>query len=197
MPYTVTQASWITLPNGVQVPALVFKDANNALAMATTNYVINQSGLLVPAPTDINGNPQVSITGSLANIPVSEQAKYFLEESLFNALAITDTSTHYSAIIDMRGIKGKVLYFNNTLNQSVTLAVMGARTNAITYGVTLGVTYSLTAGNSVAIVAYGSGGGTVQNLGLQDTWPYLFVSATCSVAPTSGSLSGYSEKSVV
>ncbi|WDL96951.1 hypothetical protein [Alicyclobacillus sp. ALC3] len=60
-------AQYILIPGSNGQPdyaALAYKDANGGLATVTTPWYINSSGLLVPAPTDAQGNPQVSPTGS-------------------------------------------------------------------------------------------------------------------------------------
>lgn len=66
-----TQYILVAGPNGVAYPALAYKDSNGALAVPTTPWYLTAAGLLVPAPIDASGNPQMSLAGRLPAIPAS------------------------------------------------------------------------------------------------------------------------------
>lgn len=101
------------------------------------------------------------------------------ETALFNAEAIRDTSAHNSVSSSNVGYRVKTIMVNNGLNQAVTFQCQGSRDN--TNWVNVGGTWDVAA--------------TTWTYQSCDTYfPYMRTVATCSVAPTSGSLSFWLEK---
>lgn len=74
---TISAPSKYTMISGTgtttQYPALVYTDANGSIATVTNPWYLNASGILIPAPVDANGVPQMSMTGSS---PTDAQATY-------------------------------------------------------------------------------------------------------------------------
>lgn len=96
------------------------------------------------------------------------------EKLIFNAEAIRDTSSHDTAIIDIRWGKTKSMIFENTLDQDVSFSVYGSR-NADMSNKFLRASFTV-----------GTGTSNIQDCACY--FPYLQVSAVCAVAPTTGSL---------
>jgi hypothetical protein len=64
-PTAPTQYKIVT-GSGGDYAAIVYQDANGGIATVTTPWYINASGILVPAPTSVDGIPQMSLSGSNA-----------------------------------------------------------------------------------------------------------------------------------
>jgi len=103
------------------------------------------------------------------------------EDRIFVALEIRDTDTHDSHPSDCRAFKVKTIIVHNGLNEDVTIQVQGDRERGFSHPLDLGASFTVTAG-------------TDDYQTLTDYWPYLRAQATCSTAPTSGSLDVWVEK---
>lgn len=98
---------------------------------------------------------------------------------VFDSEEIRDTDDHNSLVYFARvyAIKRTVLY-KNGLNQAVELQVQGSVDKAFTDPVAVGAAISAAASMSVPLYET-----------MSDYFPYLRIVATCTIAPTSGSLS--------
>lgn len=121
-------------------------------------------------------------------VPVTNNTPtgYIAQPVIANAIAIRDTSAHDPStdatllLADLRALPGsRVLYVNNTLNQSVTITL-----EASTDGTTL-----KTIGSGVTVTA-----GTTRYIDASDItqlsnpYPYIAIQAQCGSSPASGSL---------
>lgn len=115
----------------------------------------------------------------------STNAKVVFETQLFSALAVTDNQPHDSSQADVSGISGrKYLHFVNTLNQAVTVSVIGCISDG-TNSVTLGAK-SFAASTSGIITA-------VDIPALLEPLQKIVVRVQCSTAPSSGNISVFLE----
>lgn len=96
------------------------------------------------------------------------------EKLLFDGEAIRDTADHNSVILDIRWGQTKSMIFESSLNQDVTVSVYGSR-NADMSNSFLKASFPITATTN-----------TIQDCDCY--FPYMRIIATCSVAPTSGTL---------
>ena len=103
------------------------------------------------------------------------------EDKIFNALAIRDTNGHNSSSSEDRGFIPKTVIVHNGLNQSVTCQVEG--------DIVEGFSNPLTVGDSFVVSATSDDYET-----LTDYFPFMRVLATCSVSPTTGTLTAYIAK---
>lgn len=124
---------------------------------------------LMPQETD--GAAKISIVST----PVETQ--------IFDDEEIRDTNTHNSSIANESKYKVITIYAKNTSNQTVTIQVKGNRENSATGATNIGTTFTVAALTGIEART------------LQPTaegWlPYLYIEASCSVAPTSGNLNAY------
>lgn len=101
------------------------------------------------------------------------------ETALFDTESIRDTNAHNSTSSSNRGYRVKTVIVNNGLNQIVTMQCQGSRDD--TNWINIGGTWDVAA----TTLTYQS----------CDTYfPYMRAVATCSVAPSSGTLSMWLEK---
>lgn len=106
-----------------QYPALVYTDANGSIATVTNPWYLNASGILVPAPVDTNGVPQMSMTGSSATV----DSVVVGDPSVVATNFIPTTAGVASAIIKSglftRNAKRRCLIFFNNGSESATVSV--------------------------------------------------------------------------
>lgn len=96
------------------------------------------------------------------------------EETIINALAITDTSDHTSTVVMISGFIPKTIGIITTLDEIVDIQVQGSFTSAFTnvYDIDSPIAYN----NENDYIV------------LTDYFPYMRVVASCATAPTSGAL---------
>ena len=97
---------------------------------------------------------------------------------VFDAEAIRDTATHNSVNSTNSNFHLKTIVVSNGLNQTVTLQLQGSRNGSS--WINIGSTFDQAAGTD----------------GYQTSevfFPYMRITATCSVAPASGTLSAWFE----
>ena len=105
------------------------------------------------------------------------------EVQVFEDEEIRDTNAHNSTIVDARNYSIIVIYVDNDLDQVVSIQVKANRANSTTGAVDVGAAFSVAATNGVEARVL-----TPDTAG----WlPYVYVEATCTVAPTSGNLNCY------
>lgn len=98
------------------------------------------------------------------------------KQSSISALAIRDTSAHDGDIVFNGDFVIKTLIIENGLNQSVTLQCSGSANSDFSNSFNIGSPFDVT--------------GTTNTYMTCETYiPYWRVTATCSVAPSSGTLS--------
>lgn len=117
------------------------------------------------APLMINGN-------EISAPPMAESV-------VFNALAIRDTSAHNGTTSQNFGYRVKTIIVNNGLDQTVTLQCQGSRDG--TNWINIGTTWDVVANSQIYQTC-------------ETYFPYLRAIATCSVSPTTGTLSLWLEK---
>ena len=102
------------------------------------------------------------------------------ESQVFNALAIRDTSNHFSDAADSFDATLKTILIENGLNQTVTFQLEGSRDEAFTKPINVGNTFDVATNiNTYQVIS--------------DYFPYLRLKASCLTAPTTGTLSCYFE----
>jgi hypothetical protein len=101
------------------------------------------------------------------------------ETQIFNNLAIRDTNTATSVSSNNIGYRVKTLIITNTLDQAVTKQCQGSRDNSNWFNI----------GDSFTV----SSGATIYQT-CETYFPYVRAQASCSVAPTTGSLNMWIEK---
>jgi hypothetical protein len=102
----------------------------------------------------------------------------YLESTMFDALAVRDTSAHNSESIPSNELPIKTLIINNSLDQTVTLQMQASRDNTNWFNV--GSTFDITTGWGYQTC--------------ETFFPYGRMVAQCSVSPTTGTLSAWCEK---
>ena len=107
----------------------------------------------------------------------SEEIQVFEDEE------IRDTNTHNSTIVDARNYSIIVIYVDNDLDQAVSIQVKANRANSTTGAVDVGAAFNVAATNGVEA--------RVLTPDTSGWLPYIYVEATCAVAPTSGDLNCY------
>ena len=103
----------------------------------------------------------------------------FIEDAMFDAEAIRDTSSHNSNGTDAYELPVKTLIIQNTLDQIVTLQLQGSRDNVNFFNV----------GNTFDVAA-----GAWYWQSCDTFFPFGRIVAQCAVAPTTGGLSVWCEK---
>lgn len=151
-----------TLITGAQtsVPGLVYVDANGDMAMPTTPFYLSAAGLLVPAPVDSSGNPQVSLTGS--SPPLTAAAPRLIKTIPYTDFAANTTAfTNLGAGVFSRNARRRTLIVYNTLNEPIaasaitwapfdsSIAITGSNNQAISYTL---ASSGITAGNQMIFV---------------------------------------------
>lgn len=99
---------------------------------------------------------------------------------IFNIEAIRDTSSHNSSIFDNRGFTVKTIGICNGLDQSISLQLQGSSEDTFDNMFNIGEPFTVNASTN----SYNT---------TTDYFPYIRVVATCSVAPTTGTLTVYVE----
>ena len=121
------------------------------------------------------------------------------DEAILSSKEIRDTSTHNSDIVDCRIYNLVTFFIINTLNQSVTVQVKGnhrwlladgSLDTASIYGFPLDVGAPFT-------VAPNGPGAKVIAAAVDGMLECMFIACSCSVAPTTGSLSARALKKYV
>lgn len=97
---------------------------------------------------------------------------YYDEDKVFDALAIRSTSTQDSSVSASGEFSAKTIITENGLNQSVSCQLQGSR-NSTWFNI----------GSPFVVTA-----STNQYQTVSDYFPKYRIQATCSVAPSSGSL---------
>lgn len=101
------------------------------------------------------------------------------EQQLFTATAIRDTVAHNSVVCVAWGYPNKTIIISNQLDQPVTFVAFGSRDQ--TNWISLGFTWTVAAGTW-----------DYQTCGTY--FPYGLITATCAVAPTTGTIDLWIEK---
>jgi len=103
------------------------------------------------------------------------------EDKIFDALAIRDTNDHNSTVSEERGFIPKTVIVHNHLDQTVTCQVQGDIEDGFS--------------NPIAISDPFNVSGTTDDYEtLTDYFPFMRVVASCSVSPTTGTLTVYIAK---
>ena len=97
---------------------------------------------------------------------------------IFDELSIRDTATYNSEISDHRVFSPKTIAVVNKLNQAVTFQLQGSFDPAFSEIFNIGVAFTVTANTN-----------SWQNASVY--FPYLRLTASCSISPTSGALTTY------
>jgi hypothetical protein len=105
----------------------------------------------------------------MANTPV---------EKAFDALAIRDTSSHNSDVIDNQGWRIKTIIVENSLNQTVSFQCQASANSDFSNSFNVGSSWDVSATTN-----------TYQTC--DSYFPYFRLIATCASAPASGSLTVY------
>ena len=103
------------------------------------------------------------------------------EVNAIDALAVRDTVVHSSAPINSSDYISKTLIIHNGLNQEITVSLYGSRDEDISR--------KLLVGSAVVVAAT-----TDDYQTLTDYFPHMSVDAQCSVAPTTGDVTVYIER---
>lgn len=102
---------------------------------------------------------------------------------VFDALQIRDINAHNSSVWDAPDpTKPKLIVYKNGLDKAVSLQLQGSRDKDFSIPVKIG--NAIAASASMTDAAYEV---------LMEPWQYLRLVATCSQAPTSGSLDAWIE----
>jgi hypothetical protein len=105
-----------------------------------------------------------------------------IEVPLFDAEAIRDTNVHNSSVdIENIASQTRTIIIHNGLDQAVDIQCQGDR--ELAFGNPLDV------GSAITVAA-----NTNTYATMVDFFPFVRVTATCSTAPTAGSLSAYMER---
>jgi len=169
--------SWREFPSstGQQILSIHGLSTNFIFVCGSAGYIAQLLGEAYPSlPID-----------SAGNILDYRQPK---TETIVNALEIRDTNAHNPdtdseiSIFAMLVDSHCAIDVRNTLDQSVSVQVMGSFTKSTTHAVTVGAAFNVASDdNEIRCI-------NVDNAGW---YPYLYLVLTCSVAPTGGSVSAY------
>ena len=112
------------------------------------------------------------------------------DTALFSSLAIRDTNTHNSDIADCRIYNLVTFFVANTLNQAVTVQIKGNYRWLLADGsLDTASVYSSALDIDASFVVNPNEPGAKQvNAVVDIILPCMFITGTCSVAPTTGSL---------
>ena len=99
----------------------------------------------------------------------------FDQDKIFDAKAIRDTTNHLSIVSDNQSMPTKTIAVCNKLNQDVTCQLEGSFSASFAEVFNIGVTFVVTASTNDWEEA-------------SVYFPFIRVKATCSVAPTTGTL---------
>jgi hypothetical protein len=147
----------VYVDTGAYVTQLLFADDITAGEIAAVDAIVAAT---IPIP--------------LPAVPIDIQ-----ETTIFNSLAIRDTSPHTSDVSNNIGYRVKTLIITNGLNQDVSKQCQGSRDNSTWFNI--GDSFTITAGATIYQTC-------------ETYFPYIRGVATCSVAPASGTLSMWVEK---
>lgn len=137
-------------------------------------------------------NAQISLNGNMMKIKDNGDGTYSTttasivqEIQLLNAVAIRNTSPNTSTTVDATALSSrKYFHVSNTLNQAVTIGVT-VYTSDGNNGVVIG-SKSIAAGTNGLI--------TIADIStLSEPFNKISITATCSIAPASGSVSVWLE----
>lgn len=169
-----TIASTATVPGSYRstVTGLKLVRARVTWTSGTSITVTANTSVQDASPKVVNAN----ILGSLTNPTVQETV-------IFNALAITSTSAN-TVTIDTSNLSKISFVGTNTLNQPVTIAVKTVGGGSVSYS-------TLVSKSASAGVAFNITG--ADSASLNGPLKKIQVTATCTVAPISGSLMMYME----
>jgi len=104
-----------------------------------------------------------------------------VEEKLFFEYEIRDTKTHTSDIFNVGEYSVYTVYITNRLDQAITIQVKANRTKETAGAVDVGSSFSVASNTEES-----------RTFAAEDVFlPFVFITAVCSVAPISGSLSAY------
>ena len=104
------------------------------------------------------------------------------EQDLFVAEAIRDTSDHMSEVsVENYGSQTRTLLIHNKLDESVSIQVQGDRESTFSNPMDIG--------SAIVVSA-----NTNEYTTMTQYFPFIRIKATCSVAPTTGSLSSWIER---
>ncbi|MHB1681600.1 MAG: hypothetical protein ACYCYO_02050 [Bacilli bacterium] len=120
MPNVPNKATLYPNENGVLTQhGLVYKDASGALAHLVTPLVVTQSGLLLFAPTDVSGNPQTSLTGTVP--PLDSITPKLLATIPYSQFTAVSSSIYpYWVSVLTRSARARTFMVYNTMNQPLT-----------------------------------------------------------------------------
>lgn len=94
---------------------------------------------------------------------------------------ITDTSSHFSNVVDITNFSIVTLHVSNTLDQDVAIQMKGNILSSKEGSIEMGTPFTVIASNYAARTI------TIEG----DGWmPYIYFEATCTIAPTSGNVTG-------
>jgi hypothetical protein len=103
------------------------------------------------------------------------------EDKIIDALAVRDTSNHNSSGSENKGYIPKTIIVHNGLNQQVSIQVQGSVDDTFNNPLTVGNSFNVAASTDDYDV-------------LTDYLPFLRVVASCTTAPTTGTLTVYLAK---
>jgi len=103
------------------------------------------------------------------------------EEKVIDALAVRDTSNHNSSVSENKGFIPKSIIVHNGLNQQVSIQVEGSIDDTFNNPLTVGNSFNVAAGED----DYDT---------LTDYLPFLRAVISCTVAPTTGTVTVYLAK---
>ena len=112
------------------------------------------------------------------------------QQTILSVLAITDTSNHYTGVLDMSNTPYKKITFitNCSLNQATTLRLFGSKDGGVTaLALTNGYTITGGSGQPSDISLVANPGWTMLGT-LTDIHDFLQWRVVASVAPNSGSI---------
>ena len=97
------------------------------------------------------------------------------QDKAFDAEAIRDTSNHNGTVLDLFDFQVKTIIVENGLNQQVTLQCQGSAHSDFSNSFNIGASFNVAADTD-----------TYQTC--DSFFPYMRLTAICSTAPTTGSL---------
>lgn len=110
------------------------------------------------------------------------------ELHILEDIEIRDTNAHNTDIADCQIYNYVAFFIINDLNQAVTMQIKGNRINSVSGAVDIGSSFSVVATDSGAKAIAGLGDGVL---------PYMFVTITAAVTPTSGDINCYALRRLI
>jgi hypothetical protein len=105
----------------------------------------------------------------------------YTSDLIFDSLAIRSTATQTSLVADCRGFQARTIIIENGLNQLVTFQIQKCRTGDFAKPIDIGASFDVAASSN----DYRS---------LDVYFPFVRITATCTIAPTTGTLTVSLEK---